>query len=270
MVVAVCHAGGIVLGQHVRVEAGVPLIRRLGAEEHERRQAQGAEDGDQVERPPPLQLMGDLAHDDGREEGPAKHRQVRERHSAAALVDEVQVAHGGIDQSLVRGTADALDDAGPEKAGVVLLVAHDAAPGARGDQDDHAEDKGMPFAPHAAGGHEEGTRKAGSEQEVARQDGDVGEVMGHVQRDGNGVGGEYGPEGGGEDGGEGQDEGDEVALPQRPVQRVVGIVGWLGHEDDGHGAAVVGLEAADAFRGELRPLGVVKIAGRPWSRVVSG
>lgn len=121
----------------------------------------------------------------------------------------------------------------------------------------------MSFAPDAARGHEEGAREASAEQEVAGQDGDVGEVMAHVQGHGDGVGGEDWPQGGSEDGGEGEDEGDQIALPQRPVEGVVGVVGGLRHEDDGHGTAVVGLEAVDALRSELRPLCIVKIAGRP-------
>lgn len=121
----------------------------------------------------------------------------------------------------------------------------------------------MPFAPDTARGHEEGAREASAEQEVAGQDSDVGKVMAHVQRHGDGVGGEDWPEGGSEDGGEGEDECDKIALPQRPVQGVVGVVGGLRHEDDGHSAAVVGLEAVDALRSILRPPGIVKIAGRP-------
>lgn len=191
--------------------------------------------------------MGDLANDDGREECAAKHGQVRQRHPASALVDEVQVTDGSVHQGLVRRAPDALDDPGPEEAVVILLVADIAAPGARGDQHDHAENKGVPLAPDAARGHEECARETGAEQEIAGQHGYVGEVMAHVQRHGDGVGGEDWPEGGGEDSGEGEDEGDEVALPQGPVEGVVGVVGGLGHEDDGHWAAVVGLEALDAL-----------------------
>lgn len=207
--------------------------------------------------------MGDLADYYGREKSATEHGQVRQRHPAASLVDEVQVAHSSIDQGLVRRAPDALDNPGPEEAGVVLPVADIATPGARGDQHDHAEDEGVPFAPDSARGHKEGAREASAEQEVAGQDGDVGEVMAHVQRHGDGVGGEDGAEGSSEDGGEGEDEGDQIALPQRPVKGVVGVVGGLWHEDDGHSAAVVGLEAVNALRSILRPLGIVKIAGRP-------
>lgn len=183
-------------GQHIGIQVRIPSVCRLRAEEDDSRQTDATEDSNQVERPPPHQGVRDLAHDDGREGGAAEHGKVGEGHADPALVDGVQVGHGGADQGLEGRAPDALDDPGPEEAPVVLLAARDAAPGARGGQHRHAEDEGVPLPPDAARRHEKGAGGARAQQEVSCQEGDVGEVVGHVQRDGDGVGGEDGAEGG--------------------------------------------------------------------------
>lgn len=200
MLVPVLYPRRPLPGQHIGIQARIPSICRLGAEEDNSRQTDATEDSNQVEGPPPIQGVGDFTHYDGREEGSTKHGQISKGHADASLVDKIQIADGDVDQGLKGRAPDALDDPGPQEAVVVLLLAHNAAPGARGDQHHDAEDEGMPLAPDAAGWHEQCAREAHAQQEITRQEGDVGEVMGHVQRDSDGVCSEDGAERGGEDG----------------------------------------------------------------------
>lgn len=177
-------------------------------------------------------------------------------------MDKVHVADRGIDERLERGGADALNDACPQHA--VVVAADGAGPGAAADEEANAKDKGMTLAPDAAGGHEKGAGEADAEQEVAGQQGDLGEVDLEPERERNGVGGQDGAEGRGKDGRDRKDEADHVALPERPVQRVVRVVRRLWDQDDGYAAAVVALEARRAVVRNLRPLGVVKVTRGAW------
>ncbi len=103
-----------------------------------------------------------------------------------------------------------------------------AGPRTRGDQDDQSYDEQMSLAPYSARRHEEEAGNAHTEKVVAGQQGDVSEVQREPHRQRQRVGGENGAQGGCEDGGEREDEGDGIALPERPIQRIVGVVRRLG------------------------------------------
>lgn len=147
-------------------------------------------------------------------------------------MDKVQVAHSGIDERLIGRSADTLDDAGPEEAGVVLGVRAGTAPSTARDEYQDADDESMPLAPDATRGDEEASGKADAEQEVACQQRNPSNVDPEEEGEREGIGSEDGAEGRREDGRDGQDEGDEIASPERPVQRVVRVVGGLRHLDE--------------------------------------
>lgn len=200
---------------HVQVQALVAPIRRLRAEEEQGREQHAREDGDEVEGPLPADAVRHDADDDGREEGAAEQREVAQRHALAALVHEVQVADARVDERLEGRQADALEDARPQQAGVV--VPGRAAPRAADDQDDGAQQEGVALAPDARRGHEQEAGDADAEQVVARQQGHVGEVALEFEGEGQGVGGEQRGEGRGDDGEEREDEEDDIALPEGPI-----------------------------------------------------
>lgn len=137
-------------------------------------------------------------------------------------MDKVQIPDGGVDQRLKGGRAHALYQAGPEEARVVL--AGSAGPGAGHDEDAGTQDEEVPLAPDAARGHEEDGGEAAAEQEVARQQSHRGEAHLEPHRQRQGVGSEDGAQRRGEDSRHREHKGDEIALPQRPVQRVVRVV----------------------------------------------
>ena len=191
----------------------------------------------------------------------AGSRKPHEICSPDTYMHAVQVSHGSVDKRLERRCRDALEDARRNHA--FKIVARCAAPSRRSDQQNRPEHKHVTLAPDAARGHDDEGGATHAQQIPARELGDAREGDDEVEGQGQGVGGQNRTERGGKDGGQRQDEGDEVALPQRPVERVVGVVGRLRDEDDGHRPAGVAFEAPGAVGGNLRPLGVVEVSGRP-------
>lgn len=90
----------------------------------------------------------------------------------------------------------------------------------------------MAFTPDTAGRDEEDGCGASAEQEVARQNDNVGQVepggLEDLDLEGDCVGGEDGAEAGREDAGPAEHKGDEIASSNGPVERIVGVVGRLG------------------------------------------
>jgi hypothetical protein len=84
------------------------------------------------------------------------------------------------------------------------------------------------LAPDAARRNEEDGRRPGAQQEVARQQGDSGEILTEEEGYGERVGGEDRAEGGGEDGREAEDESDEIPAPERPIEGIIRVIGGLG------------------------------------------
>lgn len=82
----------------------------------------------------------------------------------------------------------------------------------------------MALAPDPARGDADEAGDANSEEEITGEEGDVSEVEAEVDGKGESVCGKDGAQTSGKDGGNGQDQSDEVAAPQGPVQRVVGVV----------------------------------------------
>ncbi len=174
----------------------------------------------------------------------------------------VQVSDRGVDERLKRRGRDALEHARHDHA--LELVARAAAPGRGRDQQDRPRDEHVALAPDAARGHDNEGGDAHAQKIPSCQLGDAGEGDDKVKGEGEGVCGEDGAQRGGEDGSQREDEGDEVALPERPVEGVVGVVAGLRDEDDGHRPAVVALEPAiGAVGGVLGALGVVKVSRGP-------
>lgn len=133
---------------HVGVESSVATIGRLGAQEEDGRQHDGAEDGFQVEGPPPADAVGNFPNDDGCEEGTAENGQVGEGHARATLMYEVQIADSSVDKGLERSTADALDDTGAKER--VVVGADGAGPGGRPDEDAYSQDEKMALPPYTS------------------------------------------------------------------------------------------------------------------------
>jgi len=131
----------------------------------------------------------------------------------------------------------------------------------------------MALAPDSRGCYEDEARNSHAQQVVTREQGDIGEgalrrlwCAGRcgrvvVEDEREGVRGEEGREGGCDDGAEAEDGGDEVATPERVVERVcwfsrckymycllappqaggghtVRVVGWLRHQDGSVGASL--------------------------------
>jgi hypothetical protein len=179
----------------------------------------------------------------------------------------VQVAHHSVDQRFIRGRRNTLPDTRPQKAVVVLPRA--ASPRAGDDQQHHSNHKQMSFAPDARRRDEEGRGDTNTQEIPSRQFGHFGKRDPEVDGQSHSVGGENGAQRGRENGSYGQGKCDQIPFPQRPVEGIVGVVGRLRDEDDGHRAAGVALEARNAIGGILRSLGVVKISRRACNHVSS-
>lgn len=87
----------------------------------------------------------------------------------------------------------------------------------------------MTLAPDAARWNEEDGRRSSAQQEVARQQGDSGEILTEEEGYGERVGSENRPEGGGENGREAEDESDEIPAPERPIEGIIRVIGRLGN-----------------------------------------
>jgi hypothetical protein len=128
---------------------------------------------------------------------------------------EIQVPHRSVNKRLEGRGPQPLKDARPQKTGIT--VARGSRPRRRGDEDGGARDKEVALAPDPARGHADESRHPDPEQEVACQQGNVGEVEAVPDRQGERVGRQDGAQARREDGRQGQDQRDQVTAPERPV-----------------------------------------------------
>lgn len=106
-------------------------------------------------------------------------------------MDEVEVANRGVQQTLVGGAPDALHDSSSGEAAIVETDF--SGPDAGGDEDADAEEEEVALPPYPTRWDEEDGPSPGSKEEIAREEGDLGEIFGEEQRDGDGVGGKNRP-----------------------------------------------------------------------------
>ena len=102
----------------------------------------------------------------------------------------VQVSDGSVDKSFEWCKAHALEDPRPDETAVVFACR--AAPGTAHNDDDRAEQIDVSFPPNPRTRHEQETSHAHAKQVVSCCECHVGEVAVEVEREADGVGGEYG------------------------------------------------------------------------------
>jgi hypothetical protein len=129
-------------------------------------------------------------------------------------VNEVQVAHRGIYQSLEGRRPKALEDPGREKT---VIAPRSPAPSARPYQQHGSEDEQMPLAPDPGGRDGQYAGNAHAQQKVSCQDGDLCKGGFEDEGERQGIGGKDRAEGGGEDRGDGEDDENDIALPEGPI-----------------------------------------------------
>lgn len=139
----------------------IPPICRLGHEEHHSHHQDPKEDGTDPKRPAiPIQL-NNVASDQRTAADPRQQEQVPHRDPRSALVHEVHVPDGALDQDLVRRHPHARHDAAGEEGRVGR---HRGAPGAGGEHDADGEDV------HGAAADHLGERVGDEEGEADGQD----------------------------------------------------------------------------------------------------
>lgn len=126
-------------------------------------------------------------------------------------MNEIQVTHGRIDQSLKRRQADALEDARSQQA--LVVGATGSRPRAAHDDNHIPEQEQMSFPPDARRGNKQETRDSDTAEMVARQQGDIRKRALELDGHSDGVGGHDGTAGCADDGDEAEDGEDEVAAP---------------------------------------------------------
>lgn len=142
-------------------------------------------------------------------------------------MDKVQVSNGRVEHALIRGAADALNDASTNHA--VVVGTNVGRPEARGDDKHQTDDESMAFAPNTTRRNEDDGSSSGAEEEVASQDDSLGQAnMEDKRAERDGVGGEDGAERGRKDTAPAENKGDQVAFADGPVERIVGVIGRLG------------------------------------------
>lgn len=230
----------------VRVVPVLAAEGGFGAKHDDERESDSRKDGHKVKSPSNTEGLRNLSYNNRSEKCAAKDGKVGKGHADTTLVDKVHVTNGGVQQTLVRRNADALDGASPGHALVsrvergrgwrrIVVGIDGASPRAAANDDAQSEDEEMALAPDTARGHEEDDGSASASEEVSSED------NGHVEGRSNGI---FEPDGircedraktGREDAGPAENRGDEIALPQRPVERVVGVIGWLRSLHTTHG-----------------------------------
>ena len=199
------------LGDH---NDGVAAVRRLRHEEDDGEHEDAEEDGANTERPAVPVVLDDVAADERAARDAGEQEEVPDSDARRALVDEVEVADGALDQDLVGRHADAADDAAGEE-GVVLR--RRGAPDAAHKHDDDGEDVDGPLAPELGQRVEDEEREADHEDQPRRRlrqrlDRDV-----ERRGDDDEAGRQHGPVGADDGGGEADDEQDHFFLPLRPL-----------------------------------------------------
>lgn len=216
-------------------------VRRLGHAEEDAEAEDAEEDGAHPEGPVVAQVLDDVARDEARAGDAAEQEEVPRRQAGGALVHEVEVGDGGLDEDLVGGHAEGADDAGAEEAAVAL--GH-AAPDGDDEHDERGEDVDGPLAVDLGERvHEEDADAEGEDEPGGglreHLDGDA-----QLGGDGDEARAEHGAVGADDGGRHADDEEDHVLLPRRPVEGVVGAVRRLRHEQDVGEAAGAVFEAA--------------------------
>lgn len=82
----------------------------------------------------------------------------------------------------------------------------------------------MPLSPDTCGGDEEDGSCTSTKEIIPGEQRNLGKSLGEEGAESDGVGGKNGAQSGGEYSGKGEDECNEVATPERPIERVVDII----------------------------------------------
>lgn len=165
----------------IRVVLGRSAVSRLGAEEDERGERDTAEDGDKVHGPVKAETRGDLAGDNGGEEGTAKDGQVGKGHAPTTLVHKVEIANGRVEHTLKWRASNTLDNTRTNHT--LVVMADSTGPGTRRNDKGKTDDKQMALTPDTARGDKEDGGSAGAEQEVSSENDNTRQVQPRLSED---------------------------------------------------------------------------------------
>jgi len=132
---------------HVCVQSRGSSVRRFRHEEEESQEAEGHEDGEEVEGPLPPDVLGDHADEDWSQECAAEDGRVHDRHAGTTLVHKVEIADDGVGERFEGGEGDALEDSRPKQGGVVFVVVSGTTPCRSDGHEQRSEQKDMSLAP---------------------------------------------------------------------------------------------------------------------------
>lgn len=189
----------VVFRVDISIEAAFTAVRSFGAKQNDGWESRGGEDGDKVERPSDTHGLGNLAHNNGSEEGTAKDGKIGKGHADTTLMDKVQVSYGGVQETLVRSNTNALHGAGPGHAPIsrvqgclgrnrIVSCVYSTCPRAAGNDNAQAEKKQMALAPDPAGRDKEDDGGTGTGEQVASKDDGVVEGRGNAALETDGIG----------------------------------------------------------------------------------
>ena len=152
----------------------VAAVGGLGDEHQDPDHQHAEEDAAHAERPLVAVELDDLARDQGAAADAREQKQVPDGDAGRALVHEVDIRDGALDEDLVGGHADARDDTAGEER---VVIGHACAPDAGGEHDENGQDV------HGPASDDLGQRVRHEEAQADGQDQPGGRLRQNLDRD---------------------------------------------------------------------------------------